>query len=85
MTLDPTGGTSVVEFPNPIGLLPPTILGLALPSQSIGTAVLPLVIVASIAAIAGRYAGARDLERLQLRWLVAAFGAIARRHFPRSR
>ena len=38
---------------------------------------LPLVIVASIAAIAGRYAGARDLERLQLRWLVAAFGAIA--------
>ena len=36
-----------------------------------------LVIVASIAAIAGRYAGARDLERLQLRWLVAAFGSIA--------
>ena len=74
--LDPTGGTSVVEFPNPIGLLPPTILGLALPSQLIGTAVLPLVIVTSIAAIAGRYAGARDLERLQLRWLVAAFGFI---------
>ena len=39
--------------------------------------VLPLVIVASIVAIAGRYAGARDLERLQMRWLVASFGAIA--------
>jgi hypothetical protein len=75
--LDPTGGTSVVEFPNPIGLLPRTILGFDLSSQLIGTAVLPFVIVASIAAIAGRYAGARDLERLQLRWLVAAFGAIA--------
>ena len=76
-TLDPSGGTSVVEFPNPIGLLPRTMLGLELPSQFIGTAVLPFIIVASIVAIAGRYAGARDLERLQLRWLVAAFGAIA--------
>ena len=77
LTVDPTGGTNLVEFPNPIGLLPRTVLGVDLPSQAIGTAVLPLVIVASIAAIAGRYAGARDLERLQLRWLVAAFGAIA--------
>jgi hypothetical protein len=77
LALDPTGGTDIVEFPNPIGLLPPRILGLDLPSQVIGTAVLPLVIIASIAAIAGRYVGARDLERLQLRWLVAAFGAIA--------
>jgi hypothetical protein len=76
-SLDPTGGTNFVEFPNPIGLLPRTILGFDLPTQLIGSAVLPLVIVASIAAIAGRYAGARDLERLQLRWLVAAFGAIA--------
>lgn len=77
LTLDPTGGTNSVEFPNPIGLLPRRILGLDLSSQFIGAAVLPLVVVASIAAIAGRYAGARDLERLQLRWLVAAFGAIA--------
>jgi hypothetical protein len=76
-SLDPAGGTNVVEFPNPIGLLPRRILGFDLPSQLIGTTVLPFVIVASIAAIAGRYVGARDLERLQLRWLVAAFGAIA--------
>jgi hypothetical protein len=77
LTVAPTGGAGIVEIQNPIGLLPRKILGLDLPSQSIGIAVLPLVIVASIAAIAGRYAGARDLERLQLRWLVAAFGAIA--------
>jgi len=77
LTLDPTGGANMVEFPNPIGLLPRRILGLDLPSQFVGTAVLPLVIVASIAAIASRYAGARDLERLQMRWLVAAFGSIA--------
>jgi hypothetical protein len=77
LTLDPTGGGRSVEIPNPIGLLPRRILGLDLPSLAIGTALLPLIIVASIAAIAGRYVGARDLERLQLRWLVAGFGAIA--------
>jgi hypothetical protein len=77
LALDPTGGGRSVEFPNPIGLLPRRIFGLDLPSQAIGTALLPLVIVASVASIAGRYLGARGLERLQLRWLVAAFGAIA--------
>ena len=77
LTVMPADGAGIVEIPNPIGLLPQRILGVGLPSQSIGIAVLPLVIVASIAAIAGRYAGARDLERLQLRWLVAAFGSIA--------
>jgi hypothetical protein len=77
LAVDPTGGANIVEFSNPIGLLPRRILGLDLTSQSMGTSVLPFIIVASIAAIAGRYVGARDLERLQLRWLVAAFGAIA--------
>jgi hypothetical protein len=77
LTVQPTGGAGVVEIPNPIGLLPQRIIGVGVPSQWVGIAVLPLVIVASIAAIAGRYAGARDLERLQLRWLVAAFGSIA--------
>jgi hypothetical protein len=77
LTLDPTGGGNIVEFPNPIGLLPQSILGVVLPPTSIGIAVLPLVLIASIAAIGGRYARARDLERMQLRWLVAAFGAIA--------
>jgi hypothetical protein len=77
LTVMPAGGGDIVEIPNPIGILPQTILGVGLPAQFVGTAVLPLVIVASIAAIAGRYAGARDLERLQMRWLVAAFGSIA--------
>ena len=77
LSVDPTGGMNTVEFPNPIGLLPRTVLGVDLPSQAIGTAVLPLVIVASIAAIAGRYAGAGDMDGCRLRWLVAAFGAIA--------
>ena len=77
LTVMPADGTGMVEIPNPIGILPRRLLGVGLPEQSIGVAVLPLVIVAAIAAIAGRYAGARDLERLQLRWLVAAFGSIA--------
>jgi hypothetical protein len=77
LTVMPADGTGMVEIPNPIGILPRRLLGVSLPEQSIGVAVLPLVIVAAIAAIAGRYAGARDLERLQLRWLVAAFGSIA--------
>ena len=77
LTVEPRGGPGVIEIPNPIGLLPRTILGIDLPSQMAGTALLPLIMVASIVAIAGRYAGARDLERLQLRWLAAAFGMIA--------
>jgi hypothetical protein len=77
LTVESRGGAGIVEIPNPIGLLPRTILGVGLPSQMAGTALLPLILVASIVAIAGRYAGARDLERLQLRWLAASFGTIA--------
>ena len=80
LTVMPAGGADgadIVEIPNPIGILPQGILGVSLPSQTIGIAVLPLVIVASIAAIAGRYRGSHDLERMQMRWLVAAFGSIA--------
>ena len=77
LTVEPRGGPGIVEIPNPIGLLPPTVLGIGLPSQMVGTALLPFIMVASIVAIAGRYAGARDLERLQLRWLAGAFASIA--------
>jgi hypothetical protein len=77
LTVEPGGGPGIVEVPNPIGLLPRTILGIGLPSQMAATALLPFIMIASIVAIAGRYAGARDLERLQLRWLAAAFGSIA--------
>ena len=39
---------------------------------------LPLILVASIVAISGSLSEARpDLERLQMRWLVAAFGSIS--------
>ena len=77
LTVEPRGRSGIVEIPNPIGLLPPTVLGIGLPSQMAGTALLPFILVASIAAIAGRYAGARDLERLQIRWLAGAFALIA--------
>jgi hypothetical protein len=77
LTVEPRGGTGLVEIPNPIGLLPPRILGIGLPSQMAGTALLPFIMVASIVAMTGRYAGARALERLQLRWLAASFGLIA--------
>jgi hypothetical protein len=77
LTVEPRGGNGLVEIPNPIGLLPPTILGIRLPSQMAATALLPFIMIASIVAIAARYAGARDLERLQMRWLAAAFGLIA--------
>jgi hypothetical protein len=38
--------------------------------------VLPVILLAAIVAIIGRYLRARDLERLQLRWLVAALASI---------
>jgi hypothetical protein len=77
LTVEPAGAAGIIEIPNPIGLLPPRILDIRLPAQWMGPVVLPLILVASIAAIAGRYRGSRDLERLQMRWLVAAFGSIA--------
>jgi hypothetical protein len=77
LTVTPTDGAGSVEIPNPIGVLPQRIFGIDLSSQLRGTAVLPFIIVASIVAIAGRYRGSVDLERLQMRWLVAAFGSIA--------
>jgi hypothetical protein len=69
------GAAEVIEIPNPIGIL--RGLDVRLPSPLVGTVALPLIIVTSIAAIVGRYRGARGLERLQMRWLVASFGAIA--------
>ncbi len=77
LTIEPRIGHGFVDVPNPIGLLPPRILGVDLPSQMPATAALPFIVIASIAAIAGRYRGSSGLERLQLRWLVAAFGSIA--------
>ncbi len=77
LTVEPAGDTGIIEVPNPIGLLPPRILDIGLPAQVMGPVVLPLILVASIVAIVSRYRGSHDLERLQMRWLVAAFGSIA--------
>ena len=70
------GATDAIEIPNPIGLLPPTIFGIRLAPQTIAP-VLVIVLMVSIGAVVGRYRVARDLERLQLRWFVAALASIA--------
>jgi hypothetical protein len=75
MTVLPEGAPGVVEIPNPLGLLPASILGIRIPVEALSP-VLPVILLASMAAIVGRYARARDLERLQLRWLVAALTSI---------
>jgi hypothetical protein len=75
-TIEPIIGGGIVEIPNPIGLPPLQDFDAGLLPGVTGL-LLPLILVASIVAIAGRYRGARDLERLQLRWLVAVFGFIA--------
>jgi len=71
----PEGVGGVVAIPNPLGPLPESILGLRIPFDALSP-ILPLIPLASIVAIVGRYARARDLERLQLRWLVAALASI---------
>ena len=76
LSVQPAGAAGIVEIPNPIGLLPPKILEVSLPSQWLAGVVFPLILIVSITAIAGRYRSSRDLERLQMRWLVAAFGFI---------
>ena len=50
LTVVPNDGVDIVEIPNPVGFLPRSILGVDLASQSMGIAVLPLILVASIAA-----------------------------------
>jgi hypothetical protein len=77
LTVQLPGPTDIIEVPNPIGLLPRTILEVSLPSQWLSGTILPIIIVVSVAAIAGRYRASRGSERLQMRWLMAAFGSIA--------
>jgi len=75
LTVVPDGAAAAVEIPNPFGLLPASVLGLRIPLANLSPA-LPLILLTAIVAIIGRYARARDLERLQLRWLVAAIASI---------
>ena len=75
LTVLPDGAAGVVAIPNPFGLLPESILGLRIPLENLSP-VLPFILLASIVAIVARYARARDLERLQLRWLVTALASI---------
>jgi hypothetical protein len=75
LTVLPEGVADAVEIPNPIGLLPPSIFGVRLIPNA-GGAVLPVILLASSTVMIARYARARDLERLQLRWLVAALASI---------
>ena len=76
LTVLPAGPAGTIEIPNPIAFLPSSILGTQLTSNP-GVAALPVILIASITAIITRYARARGLERLQLRWLVAALASIA--------
>jgi hypothetical protein len=76
LTVIPAGATNPIEIPNPFGFLSsPIIRVLPIPSDALGP-LLPIILLSSIVAIIGRFARARDLVRLQLRWLVAALGAI---------
>jgi hypothetical protein len=76
MTVLPDGAADVVEIPNPFGVLPASILGvLQIPPDRLSP-MLWVVLLAAIVAIIGRYVRARDRERLQLRWLVAALASI---------
>jgi hypothetical protein len=71
----PEGAADVVEIPNPFGLLASILSVPVIPRDALSPT-LPVILIASIVAIVGRYARARDLERLQLRWLVAALASI---------
>jgi hypothetical protein len=75
LSIEPVVGAGVFEVRNPIGLLPAGVFDVQL-LDVMAANVLPFILIVSIVAIAGRYMGARALERLQLRWLVASFGFI---------
>jgi hypothetical protein len=75
MTVLPEGAAAVVAMPNPFAFAPAILGFLPIPVDALGP-VLPVILLAAIVAIIGRYLRARDLERLRLRWLVAALASI---------
>jgi hypothetical protein len=71
VSFNPTGGVATVAVPNRFALLPDLGIWAALPLDAL---ILPIVgcLAIGVASMLARYRRAVGVERLQLRWLVAA-------------
>ncbi len=73
--LNINGGSTTVLIPNRLAVFPELGLWSVVPIDAMIVPVV-VVLVISLALTLGRYRRATGIERLQLRWLVAAFGAV---------
>ena len=69
------GGSTTVLVPNRLAVLPELGLWSVVPIDAMIAPVVAVLIV-SLALTLRRYWRATGMEKLQLRWLVAAFGAV---------
>ena len=75
MGVSPDGDTTVY-FPNPVAVLPDLPLWSALPIQDGSVLVVVALLVIGVVRMVLRYRHAIGIERLQLRWLVAAIAFV---------
>jgi hypothetical protein len=69
-------GVTTVYFPNPVAVLPDLPLWSALPIQDGSVLVVVALLVIGVVRMLLRYRHAIGIERLQLRWLVAAIAFV---------
>jgi hypothetical protein len=70
------GGITTVVVPNPVALLPDLMIWSVLPVQDLGTFVVIALLVIGVVRMVLRFRRSTGLERLQLRWLVAAVAFV---------
>lgn len=69
--------TGMVDVPNPLALAPREPAWLVLAALAGGVVPLILLVLGGVVGMLARYRGARGVERLQLRWLLASLAFVA--------
>jgi len=69
------GGTTTIAVPNRLAMFPDLALWFVVPFDVMIAPVIAVLVVSLLLTLR-RYRGATGIERLQLRWLVAAFSAV---------
>ncbi len=74
--ITPAGAADAVAVPNPVAVLPDLAIWSALPLTDGGVTVVVGLLIVGVIRLFDRYRRSVGVERLQLRWLVAAITAV---------